>query len=260
MAGSENGTIGVVIERDQVRPPSHEHLVLRIEQDAESRFEGVRPRLWCAERGRGPVEGADERSHVTAAQKPLLARGCVLDQCMPPPNVLNSRSRGGSIHDREGETSKPGHSPKEVRRYRSTLCRLGFRNPFIELWQPIIPGPESSPMPNDWARSRPCRGCQRGPNSDPCHCARADQLTERQPNICAVPVFFMLTLKRTPACISVLHPFKNRSAGSQRHLRATMGYGGNLPDAVTVVFDHVSLQQCRRFEQVITAATGSWQL
>src|SRR5882724_1419334 len=72
LAGAEYRTVGVVVERDQLRPPPDHHRDRGAEAEAECAPQGGRPAFDGAERRRRPVDGAHERRRLARKQAPEL--------------------------------------------------------------------------------------------------------------------------------------------------------------------------------------------
>jgi hypothetical protein len=66
MLGAEDGTIGVVVETDELRSPEQNDLRLRRQQHADGAAQALRPGLDGAEGRTRPVEGAHPLPHLAA--------------------------------------------------------------------------------------------------------------------------------------------------------------------------------------------------
>ena len=67
MLRAEDGTVGVVVEDDELRAPEQDDLGLRRQQHAERAAQTLRPGVRIAGRRLRPIEGAHARTHFAAA-------------------------------------------------------------------------------------------------------------------------------------------------------------------------------------------------
>ena len=62
---AQNGSIGIVVNEDQLGPPSDRHRKSRSEDHRDAELQSLRPCLFAAERGRRPVHLADPSCHLS---------------------------------------------------------------------------------------------------------------------------------------------------------------------------------------------------
>ena len=109
---AEHWNVGVVVELDQLGTPEHADLRLRRKQDADGTAQALRPRGRGAERGGGPVEGANALSHLAAAREPRCRRAI---GGMGPVVVAHAFTRSKYMHRARRAIRPRASSPSDRR-------------------------------------------------------------------------------------------------------------------------------------------------